>query len=113
MRVSSGVAFQPQYFIVLAGEHMQVIAKDGWSKKDIKQFCYENTQTSLAELKSIHLVPGTIQPEDKTSTRSLVPTVEDFIVIAAGGRGGAFSCYIPGWASKRISQSVTKEIHRP
>jgi hypothetical protein len=34
-------------------------------------------------------------------------------VIAAGGRAGVQSAYIPGWGGKRSSQSVTKEIRRP
>jgi hypothetical protein len=33
-------------------------------------------------------------------------------VVAAGGRAGAFSCYIPGWSSARSSQAVTKEVKR-
>lgn len=113
MRISAGVSGQPEYFLVLAGEHMQVMAKAGWSKEDIRQFCFQHTQNSVAELKRIQVLPGAIQPADETTMRSLVPAPEDFIVVAAGGRGGAFSAYIPGWGSKRTSQSVTKEIRRP
>jgi len=41
----------------------------------------------------------------------LVAGPEDVLVVAAGGRAGAFSCYIPGWAGgRRSSQSVTKLI---
>jgi hypothetical protein len=112
MRVSAGISSQPEYVLVLAGEHMEIIAKEGWSKSDIKKFCFEHTQTSNAELKRIQVIPGKIEPEDENTLRSLVPTPEDFIVVAAGGRMGAFSCYIPGWSGKRSSQSVTKEIRR-
>jgi hypothetical protein len=45
--------------------------------------------------------------------QSLVQTPQDFLVIAAGGRAGVQSAYIPGWGSKSGSQSVTKEIRRP
>jgi hypothetical protein len=44
--------------------------------------------------------------------RPLVESPDDILVVAAGGRAGAFSCYIPGWASKRASHAVTKEIKR-
>ncbi len=110
MRISPGISGQPQYMIIIAGEHMNVIAKEGWSKEDIRKFCFEHTQTSLAELKRIQVIPGAIQAEDETTLRSLVPSPEDFMIVAAGGRAGAFSCYIPGWSSKRSSQSVTREI---
>jgi hypothetical protein len=113
MRISAGVLGQPQYVLVFAGEHMQVFVKDGWSKDDIRQFCFEHTQTSLAELRRIHLMPGELGPEDETTMRPLVCTPNDFIVVAAGSRAGAFSAYIPGWGGKQASESVTKAIRRP
>lgn len=113
MRISAGVGMQPQFVLVIAGEHMQVIAKDGWSKEDIRGFCFENTQTSHAELKHINVMPGEITEEDETKMRPLVPSPEDFIVVAAGSPAGAFSAYVPGWGSKRFTESVTKEIRRP
>ena len=113
MRISAGVGRQPQYVLVIAGEHMQVMAKEGWSKDDIRHFCYENTQTSHAELKRINLMPGEITPENEGTMRPLVSSPEDFIVVAAGSRAGAFSAFIPGWGSKRGSESVTVEIRRP
>lgn len=113
MRISGGTARQPQHVLVIAGEHMQVIAKDGWSKDDIKRYCFEHTQSTRAELKRINIVPGAITPEDETTMQLLVQSPEDFIVVAAGSRAGAFSAYIPGWGSVRSSKSVTKEIRRP
>ncbi len=113
MRISAGVGMQPQYCLVIAGEHMEVMAKEGWSKDDIKRFCFEHTQSSHAELKRINVMPGKINLEDETLMRPLVNPPEDFIVVAAGSRVGAFSAFIPGWGSKSISESVTKEIRRP
>jgi hypothetical protein len=39
-----------------------------------------------------------------------VASPDDIFVVAAGGRAGAFSCYIPGWGSAKSSQAVTKPI---
>jgi hypothetical protein len=89
---------------------MRIMAKDGWSKDDIKQFCFENTQTSLVELKRINALPGEIAPEDATSMQPLVASAEDFIVVAAGGRVGGFSTFVPGWSGKRTSKMVTLEV---
>jgi hypothetical protein len=113
MRISPGVGRQPQYVLVIAGEHMHVMAKKGWSKDDIRRFCFENTQTSHAELKRINVMPGEITAQDKAKMKSLVCSPEDFIVVAAGSQAGAFSAFIPGWGSKRGSESVTVEIRRP
>jgi len=92
---------------------MQVMMKEGYAKEDIRRFCFEHTSTSDAELKRIHVIPGEVSPEDEARMRPLVSAPEDFIVVAAGGAAGAFSAYIPGWGSKRATESVTKEIRRP
>jgi hypothetical protein len=113
MRISSGVTGQPQYVVVIAGEHMRVIADDRWSKADIKRFLFEHTQNSLAHLKRTHRIAGPVQVDDETTMRPLVQTPEDILVVAAGSQAGAFSAFIPGWGGKNASQSVTKEIRRP
>ena len=113
MRFSAGTGKQPQYVLCLAGEHTRVIAKEGWSKDDIKNFCFMHTQSTYADLKRINLMPGELTLDDESQAYSLVPGVEDFIVLSAGGRAGAFSAFIPGWGSKKSSQGVTREICKP
>ena len=112
MRISGNVMGQPHYAIVLAGEHMRTIAGDGWSKREIRQFVFEHTQNSHAHLKRTERMTGAIQPGDETKLRPLVASPDDILVVAAGGRAGAFSVYIPGWSSSRSSQAVTKEVKR-
>jgi len=51
-----------------------------------------------------------VKPEDGQTMRALVEAPQDFLVIAAGGRAGVQSAFIPGWGSKAGSQSVTREI---
>ena len=112
MRISGGVMGQPNYAVILAGEHMRTISADGWDKPRIRQFLWEHTQNSHAHLKRTQLMPGSIQAGDETKMRPLVDKPEHFLVVAAGGRAGAFSAYVPGWGSHRNSQAVTKEIRR-
>ena len=112
MRLSGGAGRQPHYAIVIAGEHMRTIAQSGWGKKDIRQFLFEHTQNSHAHLKRTHRIPGTIQPGDDTKLRPQVASPDDMLVVAAGGRAGAFSAFIPGWGTSRNSQAVTKEVKR-
>ena len=89
------------------------MAQAGWSKDDVRQFCFEHTQTSRAELKRINAMPGAVQAGDERAMQTLVETPQDFLIVAAGGNAGVQSAYIPGWGGKRSSQSVTKEIRRP
>ena len=112
MRISGSVMGQSTYTLVLAGEHMRTIAASGWGKKEIRQFVWDHTQNSHAHLKRTNRMPGAVEPGDETKMRPLVETPDDILVVAAGGRAGAFSAYIPGWGSKRSSQVVTKEVRR-
>jgi hypothetical protein len=112
MRISGNVMGQPQYALVLAGEHMRTIAGSGWGKPEIRRFVWEHTHNSHAHLRRTQRMAGAIQPGDEERTRPLVETPDDILVVAAGGRAGAFSAYIPGWGSKRSSQAVTKEVRR-
>ena len=100
MRISGNVMGQPHY------------AAAGWDKKRIRQFVWENTQNSHAHLKRTQRMTGPLQPGDETKLRPLVATPDDILVVAAGGRAGAFSGYIPGWSSAKSSQAVTKEVKR-
>jgi hypothetical protein len=111
MRISGNTTSQPNYVVVIAGEHMQVIAADKWTKADIRAFVFEHTQNSIAHLKRTGRMAGAVVAEDETTRRPIVAAPDDILVVAAGGRAGAFSAYIPGWASRRSSEAVTKLIN--
>jgi hypothetical protein len=111
MRISGNTTSQPNYVVVIAGEHMQVIAADKWTKADIRTFVFEHTQNSIAHLKRTERMAGAIVEGDEAARRPIVAAPEDILVVAAGGRAGAFSAYIPGWASRRTSEAVTKLIN--
>ena len=76
-----------------------------------RRFLFEHTKSSHAHLKRTQRMSGAITPADETTMRALVETPDDFLVVAAGGRAGAFSAYIPGWGGKRSSIAVTKRVH--
>ncbi len=112
MRISAGTSRLTHYALVFAGEHMAIMAKAGWTRSDVQQYCFEHSKISVAELKRIRLRAGEVDGDDETNMVPLVHAPEDFLVIAAGGKAGVQSAYIPGWGSKSGSQSVTKEIRQ-
>ena len=113
MRISAGSGRQPQYALVFAGEHTEIMKKAGWSREDVQRYCFDHSKSTVAELKRFNLLAGDVTPDDERTMRSLVQGPEDFLVIAAGGRAGVQSAFIPGWGSKTGSQSVSREIRRP
>jgi len=112
MRISAGTARQPQYALVFAGEHTAIMKKAGWTREDVQGYCFEHSQSSIAELKRVNMLPGAVTAEDERTMYPLVERPQDFLVIAAGGRAGVQSAFIPGWGSKAGSQSVTREIRK-
>ena len=110
MQHSGGAGRQPQYVVALAGEHMRTIAGSGWTKKEIRQFLFDHTKNSHAHLKCTHRMPGPVQPGDDEKLRPLVASPDDFLIVAAGGRAGAFSSFVPGWGSGTSSRAQTKEV---
>ena len=110
MKISAGSARQPQYAMVFAGEHQEIFKKAGWAREDVQRYVFENSQSSLAELKRLNIKPGAPTAEDEKTMLPIVERPQDLLVIAAGGKAGSQSCYIPGWGSKSGSQSVTKAI---
>jgi hypothetical protein len=110
MRISAGTNRKPQYALVFPGEHQLVMKKAGYTREQVQNYCYENSKSTLTELKRIHVAAGEIAPGDDKEMVTLVETPQDFLVIAAGGIVGVQSSYIPGWGGKNGSQSVTREI---
>ncbi|MDB5864093.1 MAG: hypothetical protein JWO70_1899, partial [Betaproteobacteria bacterium] len=108
-----GSARQPQYAMVFAGEHQEIFRKAGWAREDVQRYVFENTRVPVAELKRINMLPGAVTAEDERTTYPLVERAQDLLVIAAGGKAGVQSAFIPGWGSKAGSQSVTREIRVP
>ncbi|MBI2527750.1 MAG: hypothetical protein HYV93_17425 [Candidatus Rokubacteria bacterium] len=110
MRISGNVVGQSQYALVLAGEHMRTISAEGWSKADVRSFVFEHTQNTVAHLKRTERLAGPVEAGDERARRPLVASPADILVVAAGGRAGAFSAYIPGWGSRKASEAVTTLI---
>lgn len=112
MRISGGVVGQTHYVVLLAGEHMEIVVRDGWTKSDVKRYLFENTMNTYAHLRRTHRFPLPLKPGDETRIRPLVSNEDMFFILPAGGKAGAFSSYIPGWAKASWSRMVTKEVIR-
>ena len=112
MKISAGSGRQPQYALVIAGEHQATIKKAGWSREDVQRYVFEHARVSVAELKRNFMKAGEIGPDDEKTMVPIVEAPKDLLVFAAGGHAGVQSAFIPGWGAKAGSQSVTKEIKR-
>ena len=107
-------SFSPgESFIVLAPEHVQILARDGWTKPRLREALYARARRTRADLKRGGKLAGAVEPGDETVWvhRGLGP--EDIHLVVAGGGAGGHSAFIPSWSRDRNSLSVTKEIRIP
>ena len=110
MRITAGITWQSYFVVLLGGEHMEIMKRAGWSKKDVRSFLFESTMTSYAHLKRTNRAALPISHHDEIRMRPLVKSEEHIWVLPAGGMQGPFSCYIPGWMDDFWSYATIKEV---
>lgn len=89
-----------QALLVFAGEHTEVLAKSGWSRREIARFIIEHARRPLADFKRAARLPGAPIAEDQHTLRALFERPEDLLIVSAGGRAGSWSACLPGWGNK-------------
>jgi hypothetical protein len=98
-----------QALLVFAGEHTEVLAKAGWTKREIARHVVAHARRPLADFKRAARLPGEPTPADETTLRALFERSEDILIVSAGGRAGSWSAVLPGWGNK-WTQAVTTPV---
>jgi hypothetical protein len=87
--------------IIVCPEHAAILARDGFSKADVKQFLYDTARVPLDEFPPETLNgmirvrrPKLFSSENPTLTIPLADRPEDIQIIVAGGPG-THSCFLP------------------
>ncbi len=101
---------QGECVLLLCPEHRDTIIKDGWDKKAVRGYLFNHVRRSLADLKRGNQKPGPAEPGDEEKMVALVRTPESILVVAAGGLGGRFSAWIPGFTSYNACRAVTLPV---
>jgi hypothetical protein len=107
---SAGSWSSGQSAVVIAPEHLQLLRRDGWTRRNVKQYLYEHAVRSAAELKRAGKLTGALEPEDETQFHHRGTAPDDILLVAAGGQAGGHSAFIPCWSRGRNSLFVTKPI---
>jgi hypothetical protein len=99
-----------QSVVVITPEHAQILARDGWTKPDIRQYLYEHARRSLADLKRGGKRQGEVEPGDEQTFRHRGEGADDILVLVGGGEAGGHSSFISSWSRGRNSIMQTREI---
>jgi hypothetical protein len=98
---------QGQIVVTIAGNSS--LWKD-WTKSQIKEYLFNRTQRSVADLKAAMVLKGDPEPSDEQIMIPLIPEPDDILLIFAGGEESNMSSVIPSWGPKVGSTAVTKLI---
>ena len=98
---------QGQIVVTIAGNSN--LWKD-WTKSQIKEYLFNRTQRSVADLKAAMVLKGDLEPNDGQIMIPLIPEPDDILLVFAGGEESNMSSVIPSWGPKVGSTAVTKLI---
>lgn len=99
-----------QSLVVLSPEHVHYLAKDGWTKRQVKEFLFKHTKRTVADLKRAGKIPGEVSPEDETTWVHRGQSPDDIVVVVGGGEAGGHSAFFPSWSTGRGALFVTRPI---
>lgn len=103
---SMNIISQQNLIVVLAAEHLHLMAEAGWKKQQVKQYLFDHAKRSIADLKKVKRIPGEIQPDDAATYRHVVSQPDDIVVISGGGDVGTFSACLLSWGGSRSATAM-------
>ena len=104
-------SFSPgESFVVLAPEHVQILARDGWTRTRLREALYAGARRTVADLKRGGKLAGAVEPGDDARWVHRGQGPDDIHLVVAGGGAGGHSAFIPSWSRERNSLAVTREI---
>jgi hypothetical protein len=93
--------------LVLSPEHAKTIARDGWSKRDVRNYLYETVvrqQPTQGILGPPRGRAAKWTAADGATRKFRSP--DTIIIVVAGGTAGRLSAVIPGWVSEELAGST-------
>ena len=96
------------YALVIAKQQRDAIAAAGWSKRDIREYLFDEARVSRRDWRTVgKAAVAARQDEDRVYTALRSP--DDLMVVAAGGPAGGFGVVVPPWYGQK-SLAVTRPI---
>lgn len=108
-----------QSVVVLAPEHMRILASHGWTRRQAQEFLFKTAARTVEGMKSVgkyrqreydrqHGDGAHPLVEADKLHRGLSP--EDILIVMGGGDAGGHSSFIPSWSRARSSIMQSKPI---
>ena len=91
-----------------------MLAKAGWTKRDVRAFLYDQARKPLTQVKiggmygpetQRNLWPRWIDHQNDAERIPIARRVEDIAILVAGG-AGRHSVYLPGWGARSVTRRI-------
>jgi hypothetical protein len=98
-----------------------VLARAGWSKRDVQAFLYDQARKPLPLVKlggmygpetQRNLWPRWIDQANEAERIPIARRAEDMAILVAGG-AGRHSIYLPGWGSRSVTRKIQFDVAQP
>jgi hypothetical protein len=96
------------YALVIPPQHREPIAAAGWSKRDVRQYVFEEARVARREWRTAGKA-AVVSREDEARVHTALRTPDDLLVVAAGGPAGGHGAVIPPWYGSK-SLAVTRPV---
>lgn len=97
-----------QSVVLLAPEHVGIVAAAGWSKAQVRQYLYDHARRSRADLVRLMKAPASGAGSPEHVHRGHGP--DDILVTVAGGLAGGHSTLVTSWSRGRASIMQSRPI---
>jgi len=103
---------------VIGPEHAKTIGAGGWSKQDLKRHLFETVRRRVRDLEPgpDGAETGRLRNLGESDPEALVPkfpSVDEIMVVVAGGTAGRFSAVVPGWMGGEIGAHPVTRVIEP
>jgi len=100
--------WEGNYAMVVAQQHRQIFAAAGWSKRDVREYVFEQAKVLRREWRTVGKAAVAGRKDEDRVYRAL-RSPDDLLVVAAGGPAGGFGAILPPWYGKK-SLAVTRVV---
>src|SRR4029078_7305374 len=111
-----------QTVVILAPEHMLIVAAAGWTREKAQAFLFGHAKRSVEGMKSVgkyrdreydaqHGDDAHALAETGFVHRGLRP--DDILITMGGGDAGGHSCFIPSWSRARGAVIAPRGVRPP
>ena len=96
--------------VVMGPEPASLLAREGLSKRQVKEALFKGSQRSVASMKEHGRVRGAVASGDERSVEATVPDADSITLVVAGGQAGRFSAVIPPWGRGLASEPQVRLV---